>query len=1023
MFGRKLVANKCTKCCRVSCMTTKRYASTANKTNSRKVIFSGIQPTGVPHIGNYLGALRNWVKMQREAEPDDQLIFSVVGWHALTLPQDPRKLLQTRNDTFAALVAIGLDPERSIIFHQDQKEVLYFTRTRLAISRNANDESEVDESMLNTGLLTYPVLQAADVLAYKTTHVPVGDDQQQHLELCRDLAESFNRSTNNSLFPLPETVFNPAKRILSLKDPSAKMSKSARDENSRILLTDDTITIRNKIRGAVTDSLSGVSYDTEARPGTSNLLTLLAGCLDEDVHAVAERYKDKGHGALKIDVTDVLEETLREPRAEFFRLRADPGHLQALADKGAERAKEISQRTLAEVRRLVGLLTEFLYLSTMSRSRHSSRTRSLNAEHPVVMTIAGSDPSGGAGIQVSETRDAVADLKTFTALQCFGTSVITALTAQNTTGVDSVFPTPPEFIEKQLSMVLADMDVSAFKTGMLYDAANARAVARGLKDFYKNHEDIIPPLVIDPVCVSTSGHTLLEPDAVTVLIQELFPLAKLITPNKAEAELLLAQASAKERKEIRSIDGALDVACSLANLGSCDVLLKGGHLTVSARDMLSFIAIQRANVRLRIEWDGIEENMEILQIKKLDVDAPLVIDVLYERASGNNTIFARRRIDSTSTHGTGCTLSAAIASYLARGCSVRDAVRLASDYTYAGIKAAFPLGRGHGPLNHMHSFTPRILPLASGNTTIFARRRIDSTSTHGTGCTLSAAIASYLARGHSVRDAVRLASDYTYAGIKAAFPLGRGHGPLNHMHSFTPRILPLPSKEDPYPFTRALIRSNADVWKHYVEHPFVRQLGEGTLRRESFVHFVKQDYQYLKYYARAYGLLVAKSRRFADIKPATDTILNVLNEVTMHRSYCSVELGISEVELEMTPESSATTAYGAFILDSGLRGDETLLIITLAACLLGYGEVGLWLNNQAELPDSWVRWEGNPYLRWIEDYSGVHYQNAVRTGLDILEHAAQEDPPSPRRFEQWKEVWGKCTMLEKKFWDMAMELS
>ncbi|KAL5533490.1 MSW1 [Sanghuangporus sanghuang] len=374
MFGRKLVANKCTKCCRVSCMTTKRYASTANKTNSRKVIFSGIQPTGVPHIGNYLGALRNWVKMQREAEPDDQLIFSVVGWHALTLPQDPYKLLQTRNDTFAALVAIGLDPERSIIFHQDQNpdhaELAWLLncitpfgklrrmttwKSRLAISRNANDESEVDESMLNTGLFTYPVLQAADVLAYKTTHVPVGDDQQQHLELCRDLAESFNRSTNNSLFPLPETVFNPAKRILSLKDPSAKMSKSARDESSRILLTDDTVTIRNKIRGAVTDSLSGVSYDPEARPGTSNLLTLLAGCLDEDVHAVAERYKDKGHGALKTDVTDVLEETLRGPRAEFFRLRADPGHLQALADKGAERAKEISQRTLAEVRRLVGL--------------------------------------------------------------------------------------------------------------------------------------------------------------------------------------------------------------------------------------------------------------------------------------------------------------------------------------------------------------------------------------------------------------------------------------------------------------------------------------------------------------------------------------------------------------------------------------------------------------------------------------------------------------------------------------------
>ena len=143
----------------------------------------------------------------------------------------------------------------------------------------------------------------------------------------------------------------------------------------------------------------------------------------------------------------------------------------------------------------------------------------------------------------------------------------------------------------------------------------------------------------------------------------------------------------------------------------------------------------------------------------------------------------------------------------------------------------------------------------------------------------------------------------------------------------------------------------------------------------------RQDFQYLKYYARAYGLLVAKSRRFADIKPATDTILNVLNEVTMHKSYCSAELGISEAELEMMPESSATTAYGAFLLDSGLRGDETQLIVTLAACLLGYGEVGMWLKSQADLPDSWVAWEGNPYRRWMEDYAGVHYQNAVRSGI------------------------------------------
>ena len=216
-------------------------------------------------------------------------------------------------------------------------------------------------------------------------------------------------------------------------------------------------------------------------------------------------------------------------------------------------------------------------------------------------------------------------------------------------------------------MVLKDMDVVAFKTGMLYDAANAKAVAKGLKDFYKERLDGIPPLVIDPVCISTSGHTLLEPDAISVLIDELFPLARLITPNKAEAELLLAKASAKERVEIRNIGDAIQTAIGIANVGSGDVLLKGGHLTVSAKDMLAFVSIRQGNDdKFRIFLDGFEENMEILQIKKLDADAPLVIDILYERASENITIFSRPRIDSTSTHGTGCTLSAAIASYLAQ---------------------------------------------------------------------------------------------------------------------------------------------------------------------------------------------------------------------------------------------------------------------------------------------------------------------------------------------------------------------
>ncbi|KAH8114202.1 hypothetical protein DFH11DRAFT_254702 [Phellopilus nigrolimitatus] len=228
-------------------------------------------------------------------------------------------------------------------------------KSRLAVSRNANAESEVDEALLNTGLFTYPVLQAADILAYRSTHVPVGADQQQHLELCRDLAALFNRTVRAPLFPLPEAVFTPSRRVLSLTDPAAKMSKSAPDAGSRILLTDTAAAVRAKLRRAVTDAEHTIEYDPARRPGTANLLALLAGCTGSDARALAARYRDTGHAALKDAVADAVEETLRGPRAEFLRLRAEPAHLDALARSGAERAREMSRGTLARVRRLVGL--------------------------------------------------------------------------------------------------------------------------------------------------------------------------------------------------------------------------------------------------------------------------------------------------------------------------------------------------------------------------------------------------------------------------------------------------------------------------------------------------------------------------------------------------------------------------------------------------------------------------------------------------------------------------------------------
>ncbi|KAG1736920.1 uncharacterized protein EDB91DRAFT_1141640 [Suillus paluster] len=282
----------------------------------RRVILSGIQPTGIPHLGNYLGALSNWVKLQKSAEPEDKLLFSIVGWHALTLPQDPAALLTARNDMLAVLLAIGIDPNRSILFHQDHLRRMTTWKSRLAAARNSASEDEVDESLLNAGLFMYPVLQAADVLVYKATHVPVGDDQQQHIELTRDLADIFNRTFKGTspLFPLPNYVNTPSKRILSLKDPTSKMSKSSPDVQSRILLTDTATQIQSKIRAAVTDSIQGITYDPKDRPGTSNLLTILAACTDSDVTQVAKTYESQGHGDLETR-SAYLDETARRGAA------------------------------------------------------------------------------------------------------------------------------------------------------------------------------------------------------------------------------------------------------------------------------------------------------------------------------------------------------------------------------------------------------------------------------------------------------------------------------------------------------------------------------------------------------------------------------------------------------------------------------------------------------------------------------------------------------------------------------------
>ncbi|EPQ26920.1 uncharacterized protein PFL1_05555 [Pseudozyma flocculosa PF-1] len=355
-----------------------------------RTIFSGIQPTGIPHLGNYLGALRNWVDLQNGASPDDTLLFSIVGMHALTMPQDPKRLFRERREMMATLLAIGLDPHRCTIFHQDQvkqhAELAWYLmcqtpfgklgrmttwKSKLATARNSADESSIDETQLALGLFAYPVLQAADILLYRSTHVPVGEDQVQHLELSRDVADLFNRTYRKRFFPLPQHIITPTKRILSLRDPTSKMSKSAPDVNSRILLTDTPAQISSKIRKAVTDAERTISYDPTNRPGVSNLLSILSG-LSSDPGSTPAKVAEELNGALarqaeqggkelpsgkylKDAVADVCVEALRPIQHELERVKMDQAYLAEMEEKGRAKAEEAAEANMQAVRRMMGV--------------------------------------------------------------------------------------------------------------------------------------------------------------------------------------------------------------------------------------------------------------------------------------------------------------------------------------------------------------------------------------------------------------------------------------------------------------------------------------------------------------------------------------------------------------------------------------------------------------------------------------------------------------------------------------------
>ena len=334
-------------------------------------IVSGIQPTGNLHLGNYLGAIRNWVRMQDDVtERGGQSLYFLADLHALSMPHVPADLAASTREMVAALVACGIDPERSILFNQAQvpahaelQWLLNGTARMGWLNRMTQfkDKSGKNREGASIALFTYPVLQAADVLLYQATHVPVGEDQKQHLELARDIAQKFNNdfaSEAAPVFTLPEPIIPPeAARIMSLRDGSAKMSKSDPSDMSRINLTDDVDTIMSKVRKAKTDPepLPDSVEGLEGRPEARNLVGIYAAMADATPEQVLAQYGGQGFGAFKPALGELLAAKLGPIAERLNALRANPDEVDAILAKGAEKARALAAPTLAKAYEAMGL--------------------------------------------------------------------------------------------------------------------------------------------------------------------------------------------------------------------------------------------------------------------------------------------------------------------------------------------------------------------------------------------------------------------------------------------------------------------------------------------------------------------------------------------------------------------------------------------------------------------------------------------------------------------------------------------
>ncbi|TGO45460.1 hypothetical protein BCON_0390g00030 [Botryotinia convoluta] len=491
-----------------------------------------------------------------------------------------------------------------------------------------------------------------------------------------------------------------------------------------------------------------------------------------------------------------------------------------------------------------------------------------------VLVIAGSDSSGGAGIE--------ADQKVIAAHGCYAMTATTALTAQNTLGVEDIHYVPAEFVGKLIDVSVGDVGVDVVKTGMLASGETVEVVAKALK---RHH---VKSLIVDPVMASTSGSQLLPSTAIRQLRELLLPYTTVLTPNVPEAQLLLSDAG-KFVEEPKNLDDLKEIAKSVQSLGPKYVLVKGGHLP--------------------LQKDG--------TVATKEEEKELMVDILY--GEGVITEIRTRYQKSRNTHGTGCSMASAIASNIANGLPVVQAVRSACRYIEAGIRTAPDLGKGNGPINHFHS---------------------------------------------------------TYT-----LPFAPGH--------FVEYLLDRPDVKE--------------AWRDHTEHAFVKGLGDGTLPLESFKYYLIQDYLYLVQFARATALASYKAKTMEGIAASAGIVLHIHREMALHINYCE-GFGMTKAEIEACEESQACTAYTRYVLDIGQSEDWLALQISMAPCLIGYGEIAKRLHA-----DPKTKREGNIYWKWIENYVADDYTEAVKVGSALLEkHALLQ---SPNRIEELGKIFVHATKV------------